>query len=64
MKSRVLKHEKVERKLRREQGLSYEKAHKLANKAEHEGLTRHQISVYEGKLGSIARHQPEKCGVN
>jgi len=60
MRSRLLKHEKVERKLRIEKGLSYPEAHKEALKAEHSGLTKKQVRVYEGKLGSIARHYPRR----
>lgn len=57
MRDRLYRHEKVERELRRK-GLPYKVAHKLALKAEHEGLTRKQIAIYEGKLGAIARHHP------
>jgi hypothetical protein len=55
MKRRLLRHEVVERRLRQKLGLSYREAHRLALKAEHEGLTKRQICIYEGKLGSIAR---------
>jgi hypothetical protein len=58
VRSRLVTHEKVERKLRLRDGLTYIKAHAAALKAEHKGLTQHQISVYEGLLGSIARHYP------
>jgi len=57
VRERVLRHERVERKLRIEQGLTYKKAHKIALKKEHEGLTHRQIQVYEGLLGSIARRK-------
>ena len=57
VRSRLVRHEKVERKLRKS-GMSYRKAHRRALKSEHAGLTKHQISVYEGKLGSVARWKP------
>jgi len=60
MKRRLIRHEKVERKLRLEDGLTYGEAHKKALKEEHKSLTPHQIQVYEGKLGSIARHHPSR----
>jgi len=60
MKIRLLRHEKVERKLRLKQGLTYREAHKKALKKEHKGLTKHQIQVYEGKNGAIARWKPQK----
>lgn len=60
MKERLLRHEKVERRLRKEEGLTYHEAHKQALKAEHKGMGKKQIATYEGKLGSIARHQPYK----
>ena len=59
VRRRLLIHEKTEIKLRK-QGLPYKKAHKLATKAEHKGLTRRQIFIYEGKLGSIARWHPRR----
>lgn len=59
MKARVKRHERVERKLRLEQGLLYREAHQIALKKEHKGLTQRQISVYEGKLGQIARDHPQ-----
>jgi len=63
MRSRLLRHEKVERKLRRPkkyggQGLSYGKAHHIALGKEHARLPKHQVQVYEGKLGSIAHWKP------
>ena len=54
VRSRLLRHEKVERKLRRS-GMSYRRAHRRALKSEHRGLSKRQVSMYEGKLGSIAR---------
>ena len=57
VRSRLLRHEKVERKLRRS-GMSYRKAHRRALKSEHAGLTKHQIQVYEGKLGATSRWKP------
>jgi len=59
VRRRLLIHEKTEIKLRK-QGLPYKKAHKLATKAEHKGLTKRQIFIYEGKLGSIARWHPHR----
>jgi len=59
VRRRLLRHEKVEIKLRK-QGLPYRKAHELATEEEHKGLTKRQIAVYEGKLGSIARWHPRK----
>lgn len=59
MRKRLLIHEKVERKLR-QKGLTYKEAHKAALKAEHKGLTKKQIRIYEGKLGAIARHYPRR----
>lgn len=60
MRARLMRHEKVERELRTKCGLPYKQAHMLALKAEHEGLTKKQIAVYEGKLGAIARHYPKR----
>jgi len=57
MRSRLVRHERVERRLRRS-GMSYRKAHRKALKSEHAGLTKHQISVYEGKLGATSRWKP------
>jgi hypothetical protein len=59
MRQRLKIHEKTEIKLRK-QGLPYKKAHKLATKVEHKGLTRKQIRIYEGKLGAIARWHPKR----
>jgi hypothetical protein len=60
MKARLERHEKVERKLRLQEGLTYHEAHHIALGKEHKGLTRHQVQVYEGKNGAIARWKPEK----
>ena len=60
MKARLIRHEKVERRLRCEEGLTYAQAHQVALIEEHKGLTQKQIAVYEGKLGAIARHHPYK----
>ena len=60
MRARLKCHERVERELRLKYGLSYRQAHKAALKPEHEGLTKKQIAIYEGKLGSIARHHPRR----
>jgi len=57
VRSRLMRHEKVERKLRRS-GMSYRKAHRRALKSEHKGLTRKQVAIYEGKLGSVAHWTP------
>jgi hypothetical protein len=59
MFDRLFKHEKVERQLR-QKGLTYPKAHEKALKQEHEGLTRKQLRIYEGKLGAIARWLPRR----
>jgi len=59
MRKRLLRHEEVELQLRRE-GYTYEDAHKKALEEEHKGLTQEQVSQYEGKLGSIAKHYPMK----
>jgi len=57
LRSRLRRHERVEKKLmtRRRNPLPYKQAHQQALKAEHKGMTKHQIFAYEGKLGSIAR---------
>jgi hypothetical protein len=60
VRSRLLRHERVERKLRLKQGLPYRKAHRLALKSEHKSLGKRQIAVYEGKLGSVARWKPKR----
>jgi hypothetical protein len=67
MQERVRRHERVELrkvKLLTRQGVPVQKAerigHRAALKAEHQGLSQHQISVYEGKLGSIAHWHPLK----
>ena len=60
VRDRLLRHERVERKLRCEHGLTYAQAHKAALKEEHRGLTPGQIAQYEGKLGNIARNHPYK----
>jgi len=57
VRSRLVRHEKVERKLRRS-GMSYRRAHRKALKSEHRGLSKKQIATYEGKLGSVARWKP------
>ena len=54
-------HERVERKLMKN-GLSYAKAHKIALKSEHRGMTRHQVAVYEGYNGAVARWHPHRRG--
>lgn len=58
-RARLRRHEVVERELRR-RGYSYREAHKLALRAEHEGMSRREIARYEGKLGAIARWKPYK----
>lgn len=60
MKRRVLRHERVERKLRlrKKNPLPYRKAHKIALEEEHRGLSKKQVFQYEGKLGQIARDHP------
>lgn len=59
LRARLRRHERVEKK-RMDAGLHYKKAHKMALKAEHKGLTKKQIQQYEGKLGSIARWKPPR----
>jgi hypothetical protein len=59
LRKRLKAHEITERRLRK-RGLSYKKAHKEALKVEHKGLTKKQIRIYEGKLGSIARWHPKR----
>jgi hypothetical protein len=54
LRRRLRTHEEVEIGFRN-QGMTYKQAHRLALKAEHKGLTRRQIAVYEGELGGIAR---------
>jgi hypothetical protein len=59
VRARLKTHEEKELRLRK-QGYSYTEAHKVALKAEHKGLTQHQISVYNGILGAIAKHRPRR----
>ena len=54
LRARLRRHEEVEIGFRKK-GMTYKQAHRLALKAEHRGLTRRQIAVYEGELGAIAR---------
>lgn len=61
MRDRLRTHERVERKLRLEKGLSYPAAHRRALKVEHKGLTRKQIGIYEGKIWSV-KHQINNSG--
>jgi hypothetical protein len=58
VRKRLITHEKVERKLRLKDGLTYLEAHAKALKEEHRGLNKRQVQVYEGLLGAIARHYP------
>lgn len=58
VRKRLITHEKVERKLRLKDGLTYLEAHAKALKEEHRGLSKRQVQVYEGLLGSIALHYP------
>lgn len=53
-RQRVKKHMKVYLK-RRRAGDSFTAAVKAARKAEHRGLSKKQIQVYEGRLGALAR---------
>ena len=57
---RVRRHEMVERPLEQGQGWPHWKAHRVALQREHEGLTRHEVAVYEGILGAVARWHPMK----
>ena len=54
---RVALHERTEHYLenRKQNPLPHELAHKLADKKEHHDMTHHEISVYEGTLGAVAR---------
>ena len=54
LRKRIHKHERTELNLRKK-GYSYKKAHKIALKAEHKGLTKKGIARYEGKLGAISK---------
>jgi hypothetical protein len=58
VRKRLVTHEKVERKLRLRDGLTYLQAHARALVEEHRGLTKRQVQVYEGILGAVARHYP------
>ncbi|MCK9568508.1 hypothetical protein M0R72_06175 [Candidatus Pacearchaeota archaeon] len=58
VRKRLVTHEKVERALRIKEGLTYLQAHARALKAEHAGLTKKQVQIYEGILGAVARHYP------
>lgn len=51
---RVERHMRVFKEARKE-GYSRTEAIAKAKKAEHKGMSQHQISVYEGKLSVIAR---------
>lgn len=58
-------HERVEHGLLKSkeeggQGLSYDQAHHIALKREHKNMTLHQIAVYEGHNGAVARWHPER----
>ncbi len=55
VKKRLKAHEKREYYLRTIKGFSYKKAHKLALKKEHEGLSKKGIAKYEGKIGAYVR---------
>lgn len=55
VRSRLVAHERTEYKLM-QKGMSYRQAHAKALKVEHRGLSKKEIAVYEGKVGSIARH--------
>jgi hypothetical protein len=57
LRSRVKRHEEAEYNGRRN-GLTQRQAHRKALKVEHRGMTPHQVSVYEGKLGAVARWKP------
>lgn len=53
-KRRILGHQKAFTKARSE-GKSFTASRRIALDKEHEGMSKRQISVYEGKLGHIAR---------
>jgi hypothetical protein len=56
---RVLRHMKVFKELRKK-GVSRREAIMEARKAEHVGMTKHQIHAYEGKLGALAKYGNRK----
>lgn len=39
---------------------AYNKAHNIALRREHKKMTPHQIAVYEGHNGAVARWHPER----
>jgi hypothetical protein len=53
-RTRVKRHMKVFQQSQKE-GKLYKESIKLALKAEHKGMTKHQVFVYEGRLSAIAR---------
>ena len=59
MKRRIIRHQETLLK-ELNNGKSYSEALRLARKAEHDGMTKHQIHVFEGKVGAIARWHGKK----
>ena len=55
----VLRHMKVFRECRGK-GFPRQKSILLARKAEHRGLSKHEVHVYEGELGALARYGNRK----
>ena len=54
-RKRVTQHMKVFKQYRKK-GCSRHEAILAARKAEHKGLSKHEIHKYEGKLGALARY--------
>jgi hypothetical protein len=59
MHSKLRKHERVEH-AHMKKGMPYPQAHQIALKHEHKNMTPHQIAVYEGHNGAVARWHPTK----
>jgi phage I-like protein len=53
-RERILRHEK-EFLRRRRSGWSFTRSVMEARKVEHRGMTKHQIKVYEGRIGAMTR---------
>ena len=58
-RAKLRKHERAEH-TRMKKGVPYREAHQIALKDEHRGMTQHQIFVYEGHNGAVARWHPER----
>ena len=57
-RKRLRVHERTEYRLRRTKGMNYRDAHQVAGRKEVRGLTKHQVFVYSGRLGAVARWHP------